>query len=105
MPAMIGQGLRIMRGENEREELRAVAHLGDGDGGEGNQKGFHVGTPVRAAWDHGKASTAPAGGLAVGLAMLESPVRHGLAPKYVDVRPGQAGRLLPKTGSFVAVFG
>jgi hypothetical protein len=53
--------------------------------------------------DHDKASAARAGGLAVGLAMLESPVRHGLASKYVDVRPGQAGRLLPKTASFVTV--
>ena len=51
-----------------------------------------------------KPPTAPAGGLAVGLAMLESPVRHGLESKYVDVRPGQAGRLLPKTASFVAVL-
>jgi hypothetical protein len=54
--------------------------------------------------DHGRASAARAGGLAVGLAMLESPARHGLKSKYVDVRPGQAGRLLPKTAGFVAVL-
>src|ERR1700677_2184066 len=52
--------------------------------------------------DHGSASAARAGGLAVGLAMLESPARHGLKSKYVDVRPGQAGRLLPKTAGFLA---
>jgi hypothetical protein len=28
--------------------------------------------------------------------MPEGPVRHGLSPKCVDARPGQAGRLLPK---------
>jgi hypothetical protein len=37
-----------------------------------------------------------AGGPAVGLAIPEGPVRHGPKSKYVDVRPGRAGRLLPK---------
>jgi hypothetical protein len=36
--------------------------------------------------------------------MLESPARHGFESKYVGVRPGQAGRLLPKTAGFVAVL-
>src|SRR5262252_8434756 len=36
-----GPRLAIVRGEHERQELRAVTHLGNGDSGERNEKCFH----------------------------------------------------------------
>ena len=50
-------------------------------------------------------SAARVGSPAVGLAIVESPARHGLASKHVDARPGQAERLLPKGMLFVTASG
>ena len=40
MPATIGQGLRIARGQDERQQLGLVAELAQGDDGGGNEEGF-----------------------------------------------------------------
>ena len=34
--------------------------------------------------------------------LLKAPARHGVAAKYVDARPGQAGRLLPNGKGWLA---
>ena len=41
MPRMIGQRLAIARRQHQREELRLVADLGDGNEGGGDEKRFH----------------------------------------------------------------
>jgi len=38
---MIGTGLAVARRAHQREKLRLVAHLGDGNDGRGDEKRFH----------------------------------------------------------------
>jgi hypothetical protein len=40
-PARVGQNMPVMRGRHRQQELRAVAHLGNADGSDPNDDGFH----------------------------------------------------------------
>src|SRR5665213_2316787 len=103
MPAMIAQGLRNFADRTSdrswvRSPISAMAIV------EKAIRNTFMDCPGPSDDDNG---SSPDGrrrqDRTVGLAnALKAPTRHGVAAKYVDARPGQAGRLLPNGRGWLA---